>query len=378
MVYLLLFQKEKIFLFNRFYLISAMFISFVIPLLTFSVQIVVPLEVTTIQPVPANIQPFQSTSQKIDWNKIMELAFFTVMVVLSVRIVAGHVKVWRIVKKASRKTIYGHSVWVTTEDIPSFAYFKKIIIPSSILKNTHLQTVILHEEIHIKGQHCIDLCLAEVLCLLQWFNPFVWLLKKAIGDNLEFLTDDMAVSQINQQEYQLGMVSLASKTMIYNFPTVSNQSQLKKRIVMMKKTKSIKQQWIKTLVIIPVLTILTITLSGREVRMVYVDPVMEENIPLADGKEISGKVTDGNGTSLNGVPVIVKDEHESIIIRSLMKNFSSKETPLVIIDGKKYPLDSSLPISSNDIKSVTVLKNERAYEAYGEEGKNGVIIIEVI
>ena len=286
---------------------NAMLASFFIPLLTFTVQIVVPLEVTTIQSAPATFQPLQIDAQNINWNRIVELTFFVILIILSGRILAGHVKVWRIVKKASQKTIYGHSVWVTTKDVPPFSYFRKLIVPSNILGNPYLQTVIVHEKVHIQGQHCLDLCLAEILCLLQWFNPFAWLLKKAIRDNLEFLTDDLSVRQINQQEYQLGMVSLANKTMVFNFPTVSNQSQLKKRIVMMKKTKSIKQRWMKILVIIPVLAILTITLSGREIRMVYPDPAIEKPLPLTDGKEVSGKVTDENNKPLPGVAVVVKD-----------------------------------------------------------------------
>ena len=89
LVYLLLFRKEKMFLFNRCYLISAMLASFVIPLFTFSVQIIVPLTVTTIQPVFASVQPVQIDSQNIDWNRIVALAFFAVLIILSIRTVAG-------------------------------------------------------------------------------------------------------------------------------------------------------------------------------------------------------------------------------------------------------------------------------------------------
>lgn len=66
----------------------------------------------------------------------------------------------------------------------------------------------------------------------------------------------------------------------------------------------------------------------------------------------------------------------------------SKELPqpLFVIDGvkkvisqepgeKKQDLDAALNISPSDIESISVLKGQDAIDKYGEEGKNGVILI---
>ena len=53
--------------------------------------------------------------------------------------------------------------------------------------------IVLHEDIHVREKHTFDILFAEILFLLQWFNPFVWLLKDAIKNNLEYKTDHQVV-----------------------------------------------------------------------------------------------------------------------------------------------------------------------------------------
>lgn len=61
-----------------------------------------------------------------------------------------------------------------------------------------------------------------------------------------------------------------------------------------------------------------------------------------------------------------------------MKKSHTLDKPLVIIDGMPYqgPYEDVFNnIESEDIESVTILKDSSAIKVYGERGKNGVIII---
>ena len=480
LVYYLMFRRDKSFLFNRYYLIFSMLISFIIPLITFTEQIIIK---ETIIPV-YSAQVYSSiptsslslTPTGFTRQQILNILFLSGFVFFLTILLTGHFKVWSIVKKAIKKSTHGHSVWITDKDIPPFTYFEKIIIPSSILNNPHIQTVLLHEQIHIKGLHYFDLFITEVLFLFQWFNPFAWLMKKAIRYNIEYLTDNEATNQINQQEYQLGIVSLASKNTFNIFPSVSNQSQLKKRIIMMKTNKQTKFHWIKSLAIIPVLTILTMTLSGREIRIIKTTPTaIEEYAPIVEdkeaviniiegneqineniivneninqekhqvdddkvitGKEIHGKVTDLDNNPINGAIVAIKggttgvatDSEGKYKLENVAKGsiitftaFGYEKAEAKVMDlnvfnaqlgttstqiasyNEKIPLDTSvytiiesplkgnpmviidnIPISDNseikklhqdDIESISILKSHVAVSSYGEDAKNGVIII---
>ena len=427
LAYYLLLSKEKMFTFNRYYLIISMLLSFIIPLLTFTERIVASETIVAVQPEQVFI-PVLPISDDLNLHHILKIFFFSGFAFFLITFIVGHIKVWTIVKKSSKKSLNGHSVWITNKDVPPFAYFGKLIISSNILDSAHLQSVIYHEHTHIKGQHCLDLFLSEVLFLFQWFNPFAWFMKGAVRDNIEFLTDDKVTDRIAKQEYQLGMVSLASKTTFYTFPSISNQSQLKKRIIMMKNNKQNRFQWIRPLAIIPILAFLTITLSGREIKIISPDSDMQitdskptvpsytdtvaYNIELhnnflyvIDGKvhtqhlsEVNLSPDDIESISIlknesaleaygeegrNGVIIITTKKNarpsnsSTLNTSTLNLNNTTENTPMLIIDGKKYApgeYDSS-KLDPNDIESVSVLKNQSALEMYGEDGKNGVVII---
>jgi beta-lactamase regulating signal transducer with metallopeptidase domain len=52
-----------------------------------------------------------------------------------------------------------------------------------------IEKVLQHEMIHVKQRHWIDLLVGELLCIVNWFNPFAWLMRAAIRQNLEYIAD---------------------------------------------------------------------------------------------------------------------------------------------------------------------------------------------
>ena len=302
-LYFTLFRKGKNFLFNRIYFIGVVLMSITIPMLKFQVEVFVQKGPITLlssyfqssvsdarfadSPVQQSESVFEAVwlyISQLDWSEILWVFFGLGAGALLLRMVIGHFKIRKIVRNASPRILYGTSVLVTSEKLPPFTYFRKVVIPANILENPYLQAAILHERIHAKGWHCLDLYLADILYILQWFNPFAWLLKRGVRYNIEFLTDDLVTQQMNRDEYQMGMVSLAGKDMIFAFPAASNMSQLKKRIEVMKDVKSIRYQWVRVLLIVPVIALLSVMLSGREIRVVEIEGgVPAENMHIENG-----------------------------------------------------------------------------------------------
>jgi len=118
----------------------------------------------------------------------------------------------------------------------------------------------------VKEKHTLDILFTELLFLLQWFNPFAWLIKGAVKNNLEYKTDDEIVKTNDPQTYQLAMVTLADKKGVAPFLTALNGSQLKSRIIMMKKKAENKFAPLKQMVLLPLLAVLVMGLSNREVK----------------------------------------------------------------------------------------------------------------
>jgi hypothetical protein len=117
--------------------------------------------------------------------------------------------------------------------------------------------IILHEKIHIQQGHSYDILIAELALVFQWFNPFAWMYRKAMEDNLEFLTDNelLASSNIEPASYQMSLVKVSAPHFPASLTTNYNQSILKKRLVMMNAKKSnVNSTW-KYLFIVPLFLI---------------------------------------------------------------------------------------------------------------------------
>ncbi|MES2417567.1 MAG: M56 family metallopeptidase [Bacteroidota bacterium] len=117
--------------------------------------------------------------------------------------------------------------------------------------------IIMHEKIHIQQRHSYDILFAELAIIFQWFNPFAWLYRKAIEDNLEFLTDNelLAHTDVERSSYQMSLVKVSAPHFPISLTTNYNQSILKKRLMMMNAKKSnVNSTW-KYLFIIPLLLV---------------------------------------------------------------------------------------------------------------------------
>ncbi|WP_454804567.1 M56 family metallopeptidase [Mucilaginibacter phyllosphaerae] len=100
--------------------------------------------------------------------------------------------------------------------------------------------ILLHEKIHVKQGHSLDLLLAELVLVFQWFNPFGWLYRKELENNLEFLTDSDVLhnNEVERELYQMSLLKVSVPNLSLRITTNYNQSLLKKRIVMMNAKRS--------------------------------------------------------------------------------------------------------------------------------------------
>jgi beta-lactamase regulating signal transducer with metallopeptidase domain len=123
--------------------------------------------------------------------------------------------------------------------------------------------ILLHEKIHIRQRHTIDILIGEVVLIFQWFNPFAWTYRREIESNLEFLTDDqlMLKEKLDKKIYQLSLVKVSAPHFPLSLTTNYNQSILKKRIAMMNsKRSSLHTAW-KYFFLMPVLIFLACLLN---------------------------------------------------------------------------------------------------------------------
>ncbi len=160
-------------------------------------------------------------------------------------------------RKIKRKATFIPSgdihVYQVNAPIIPFSFGKNIYINSSLHAPQELEKIIQHEFVHVKQKHTIDIICSEIICFLNWYNPFAWLIRKAVRQNLEYIADDTVLRNgINKKEYQYLLLKVIGNQK-FSIATPFNFSSLKKRIAMMNKLKTSKVHVLKFLFLLPLM-----------------------------------------------------------------------------------------------------------------------------
>ena len=155
--------------------------------------------------------------------------------------------------RKNKKVDYGDFNLVPMKkDVTPFSFFRYVFINRELIDLPGFRQVLAHERVHVKQHHSLDLLLAHGISIMQWFNPFVWHLQKAIKITHEYLADSRVIKQgYALEDYQSlllsQLISIRSVALVNNFNLLS----IKKRITMMTKNKSGFSARLKILITIP-------------------------------------------------------------------------------------------------------------------------------
>jgi len=156
------------------------------------------------------------------------------------------------------------AIFQVNKPIIPFSIGNSIFINQHLHNEDELKEIIRHEFIHVKQKHSIDILLGELLCVFNWYNPFAWMIRRAIRINLEFITDNKVLeSGLDKKEYQRLLLKVIGISQ-FSLSTPFNFSSLKKRIAMMNKKATAKVQLLRLLLLLPVLAV--ILLAFRSVK----------------------------------------------------------------------------------------------------------------
>jgi len=269
--YQLVLRRLTFYNWNRWYLLAYTILAFFIPF----IDITPVLErnewsdIRIINWVPAIIEntSLQNTNERANlglsaWN-IMMILFISGTLFLLARLIIQFISFNRMKKKAKPFSENGLTIYQVNENIIPFSFGNSIFINRQLHNEEELREIIRHEFIHVKQKHSIDIIWGELLCLINWYNPFAWLLKRSIRQNLEFIADNKVVQNcINKKEYQYLLLKVIGNSQ-FSIATQFNFSSLKKRIVMMNKTKSAKRQLLRMLFLLPATAILLLAFRNK-------------------------------------------------------------------------------------------------------------------
>jgi hypothetical protein len=190
------------------------------------------------------------------------------MILLLLRLVVLLFSVRKMIKQATPFSEKGLRFYQVDADITPFSFGNAIFLNRYLHNESELQKIICHESVHIQQKHSIDILWSEILCIINWYNPFVWLIKKAVRQNLEFIADDQVLQTgIDREQYQYSLLKVAGNTQL-SITNNFNFASLRMRIVMMNKGKTSGMHRLKFIVLLPLAVILL--LAFRKNRPVHV------------------------------------------------------------------------------------------------------------
>ncbi len=254
LAYSLLLRKETFFNANRWYLLLGLFTALLLPLYTFT-------KVIYVDPQPqqrsgyATVAPIGvQEAETIDWSLVLTGLYVGISLLLLIKVVVNLASVVRLLSQKKKFKKGAYSLVNLTENLAPFSFFNYIAVNPDLYSDEELESILLHEKVHSREKHSADVLTANLFCVLFWFNPFMWLYKKAIIQNLEYIADQKASKKCaSKTNYQKALLRVVTHQNYLSVTNHFNQSLIKKRIVMLNTNQSKKRNSLKYLFILPVL-----------------------------------------------------------------------------------------------------------------------------
>lgn len=324
-------RKLTFYNWNRWYLLGYTLLSFIIPFIdiTPALQENELNNTSMIQWVPVLYKQSTGGTAFSFWN-ILSLVVIAGMLVMLTRLLMQLFSFRRMMKKAKLISDDAINLYQVDESIIPFSFGNAVFFNVNLHTTEELEKIIRHEFVHVKQRHSIDILFGEILCLLNWYNPFAWMIRAAIRQNLEFVADNQVLENgINKKQYQYLLLKVIGNNQ-FSIAQKFNFSSLKKRIAMMNKNKSAKRHLLRFLFLLPVLAVILIsfrkeigdTLKGKQKQLqplpvAAIDTVPEVAKPNSKGYIIN--VKDQKGECL----LVIKDKTGKEVKRLLLTEWNA-------------------------------------------------------
>ncbi len=356
MTYHFLVRKETFFTSNRWFLIAGLFTSLLLPLFTIKKIIYVERPkvnfadlvayTPTSTPTSANV----SAVEAFDWMQLIWVSYILIAVFLVIKIVFNFISLYRMLYQQQKIKNEQFTFVDLNYDIAPFSFFNYIVYNSKLYSHEELQSILLHEKIHSQEFHSFDVMVAKLFSIVFWFNPFVWLYKKAIIQNLEYIADQKAVAHLQDPKvYQRALLKVVTNQNCLAITNNFYQSLIKKRIVMLNKNQSNKRNSLKYALVIPALICFVLLFQIKTIAQQKEETTKTKHTETHQGADITfdSKETD---KSLKTLKNVFKEEKIVTEVSKVKRNSAGEITGICIKmkceDGRKKELkiNQSTPI----------------------------------
>ncbi|MEA5006715.1 MAG: M56 family metallopeptidase [Rikenellaceae bacterium] len=372
----LMLSRETLYKFNRVVLLSLFAIALVIPFIHISFAKDVPYSglALNIDQLIAMAASENSVTVAANGNvDVWILGIFILYIAGALfflgRMAVSLVRIIMMVKSADtqRIPIEGVRLIIHKKEMAPFSWMKYIVISENDYKESSRE-IITHELAHIEGRHSLDLILAEVITIIHWFNPAVYLLKQELRNIHEYQADEAVIDKgIDAKQYQLLLIKKAVGDRLYSMANSFNHSKLKNRITMISKKKSNRLAAIKALFVLPLSALAVVAfasekmtsgmevISNAKITEIFAQDTIKKEAKVKVKSEKLGKSEkivnskEGKGKSEKTYSITINDENQGQTSTKKVITYIVRDTVNVSIVG----YDSTKKGFRHDVISIS-------------------------
>ncbi|MGB5555660.1 MAG: M56 family metallopeptidase [Flavobacteriaceae bacterium] len=376
-------KRETFFQWNRGYLIGTYILSLVLPWIKIEAfKTTVPEQfaayptflwsIDTITPVAT-----ETASFTISWEALL---FYGGMVLAALYFGYKIVQIYRL-RKNGQVHYFPHFTRVVVSNSQlAFSFFKSIFLGDKVLEREH-ESIIKHEMVHIEQKHTWDLLYFELMRIVGWFNPLVYVYQNRVSELHEFIADAQVAKTHKKEQYETLLSQVFQTQHISFINQFFKSSLIKKRIVMLQKSRSKRVWQLKYLLLVPMvvgmlfytscegdITRIENSSHGDAALIAKINSKIEDDFERIGSSykvqsfEKSSFIADSDG------PILSKDAYfESVIVFSMtMKKISQKianDTGEELVD-----FSNNVPLPSTE-RYESYVKRKKAFQLLDENLK---------
>ena len=310
LVFILFLRNERFFSLNRIYLISGILTSFFFPLISIHYTVVLPV-VKSLQVENAIAGGIQSSGPAFvpDIKFLLALIYAAGVLFVMFLIIKQGISLMRVIKKSEVITLPFVKLIKSADYTSAFSFFSYVFVNPSVT-DIEAREIMNHELVHIRQKHWFDLLLIELLSMIQWFNPLVWIYIRFIRQNHEYLADEVALQRTSDPAiYRAALLNQIVGAPVVSLANSFNYSLNKKRFNMMKNIITSPYRKMKVLLILPVFALVLYSFAKPDYKYKILDANSAGSITAATQvqHEVTGTVVQKDGTPLPATNIVLQN-----------------------------------------------------------------------
>ena len=274
-------------------------------------------------------------------------------------------RIFFIIIRSPKRKMQGFTAVFTGKEHGPYSFFNYAFFTDENVS----EEIVRHEKSHIEHHHSADIIFVELMMILQWFNPFIYLYKRELQSLHEYMADhDVVATGVDKKNY---MMLILQQCTAVDFSGMSNNFSLiltKKRIKMITQNKKAKGVIVKALLTLPVFALLVFAncKSNGQEKTSSVEQTVETENPVEAGETVTFKLSDGTYLSVpHPFEIHIEGQQHYLYLNDIkndttimlgnhefyaVKNNDERNSLSVKIDGKNFEIDFAGGIMKDDSK----------------------------